>query len=101
MATIQIIGKIVQAVAVILGVAVISIALWAFLIDRYDPSTGMYYDGFGRQLYDSTTVIGVGMSPGLMWGIVDTVIAIIVFGLIAKLFSFGAELQETINGDVQ
>jgi len=89
----RLIGTLVQAIACILGATLIAIALWAFLVDRYDPATGSCFDGFGRQLYGTSGFYGRDLSPGMIWEIVDTVIAIVAFGIITGLFSFGTKLK--------
>jgi len=89
----RIIGRIMQATACVLGALLIAIALWVFLVDRYDPATGMYFDGFGRQLYRSAGFFGRDLSPGLVWEIIDTAIAIVSFGVITSLFSLGTKLK--------
>ena len=89
----RLIGTILQATACIFGAALIAIALWAFLIDRYDPATQTYFDGFGRQLNENTGIFGRDLSPGLIWEIVDTGIAIVGFGITTSIFSFGTKLK--------
>ncbi|MEW6172857.1 MAG: hypothetical protein AB1510_07275 [Bacillota bacterium] len=89
----RLIGTIVQAVACILGATLIAVALWAFLVDRYDPTTGTYFDGFGRQLHGNAGIFGRDQSPGLIWEIVDTGIAIVAFGITTGLYSFGTKLK--------
>jgi len=90
----RLIGTILQAMACIFGASLIAIALWAFLVDRYGPATGTYFDGFGRQLHDSAGMFGRDLSPGLIWEIVDTGIAIVAFGITTGLFSFGTKLKK-------
>jgi len=89
----RIIGTIMQATACVIGAFLIAIALWAFLVDRYDPATGMYFDGFGRQLHRSAGIFGRDLSPGLVWEIIDIAIAIVSFAVISSLFSLGAKLK--------
>ena len=89
----RLIGNILQATACVFGTAVIAIALWAFLIDRYDPASHTYFDGFGRQLHENAGIFGRDLSPGLIWEIVDTGIAIVGFGITASIFSFGTKLK--------
>jgi len=89
----RIIGTIMQVMACVLGAFLITIALWAFLVDRYDPATGKYLDGFGRQLHKSAGIFGRDLSPGLIWEIFDTAIAIASFGVITGLFSIGNRLK--------
>ena len=89
----RLIGTIVEATACIFGASIIAIALWAFLVDRYDAATGTYFDGFGRQLHGNAGIFGRELSPGLIWEIFDTGIAIVAFGIATSLFSFGTKLK--------
>jgi hypothetical protein len=89
----QLVGKILQITGCILGASLIALALWVFLVDHYDPTTGIHYDGFGRQLYASSGFFGRELSPGLLWEIVDTGLAIVAFGIVSGLFSVGTKMQ--------
>jgi hypothetical protein len=91
----RIIGTIAQAIACISGISLIAVALWAYLVDHYDPATGAYFDGFGRQLYGNIGIFGRNQSPGLIWELVDSGIAIVAFVITTSLFSFGTKLKRT------
>ena len=93
----RLVGTIVQATACIFGAFLIAIAAWAFLVVRYDPSTGSYIDGFGRKLYENAGVFGEDLSPGVLWEIFDTGIAIISFGIITGLYSLGTRLKRPLR----
>ncbi len=91
----QFIGTFIQTLACILTAALIAIGLWAFLGDRYDPITGMHFDGFGRKLYSNAGCFGRDLSPGLIWEVADTGIAIVAFSIIVGLFSLGKKLKRS------
>jgi hypothetical protein len=93
-------AKAVNAVAWSLSIVIIGTGLWAFAFDRYVPSTERYYDGFGRELHPSVlSSPGAELSPGMLWEIADTVIAIVLFGVCGSLFAFGSRLKRTSNDD--
>jgi hypothetical protein len=90
----QLIGKILQTTACILGATFIVAALFGFLVEIYNPTTGIYLDGFGRQLHATTGFFGRDLSPGLIWEIVETGVAIVAFGIVSSLYSFGTKLRK-------
>ena len=46
-------GQIIQSVAVVSGVVLILIGLWLYGVEHYDPNTGLYFDGLGREISSS------------------------------------------------
>lgn len=91
----RLVGTTIQATACIFGASIIAVTLWAFLVDRYDPATGVYFDGFGRQLHENAGICGSDLSPGFIWETVDTSIAIVAFWITTGLFSLGTNLKRT------
>ena len=49
-------------------------------------SLARHYDGLGRQLHEGSTVFGLDRSPGLLWELVDTTAALVVFSLVCALY---------------
>ncbi len=76
-----------------LGAAVVMVALWIYGADRYDPAVGLYFDGLGRELHEGFSISGSDLTPGILWELVDTVIAIALVGVCAGLHSLGRRLD--------
>ena len=78
-------------VTVAFAVAAVGGALWIYVPETYDPATGRYFDGLGREL------IGGGFlgdrSPGLLWEVVDIFAAAILYGFIHCLFVLSRRLR--------
>jgi hypothetical protein len=87
-------GTMVQVTASCCGLLLLALAVWLFLVDRFEPGTGMHFDGLGRELHHGAGLLGRDRSPGLLWEIVDTAVAIAAFSAIARLYSYGSELKE-------
>lgn len=70
----------------------IYIGFWYLAVDRYDPKTGIWYDGFGRTLQDSG-LLG-GRSAGFLWDAFDFVIAILSISLIVFIFKLSNKYRQ-------
>jgi len=86
--------------ACVLSISFVLIALWAFTFERYSPESGKYFDGFGRELHPGGlgNLYGGEHSPGLLWEVVDTVAAILLFGICSSLFVLARRLLITALG---
>ncbi len=89
-----IVARIVAVVAWGLSGSVIALAFYVYLIDRYDPATRRWNDGFGRELHrDMWSAFGTELTPGILWEITDTAVAIVLFGICAGLFALARRLR--------
>jgi hypothetical protein len=89
------VGKGIQAAAVITGLVLLVIIFWLFVIERIDPDTGQRFDGLGRPLRPAIVQpFGRELSPGFMWEVIDTAVAIVVFGGLYYIFNLGRHLKE-------
>ena len=87
-------GTILQTAAITLGISLVLAVIWG-TINHFNPTTGEYFDGFGRKLYfRSMGGLGEYMLPGFIWEIIDTGIAILSIWLVFTLFSIGAKLKK-------
>jgi len=80
-----------RLLGILLGVAAIAAAIWAYGVKQYDPATGQYFDGFGRELRAGALFGDRG--PGLLWEIVDIVCGIVAVSLVVGIFELAHVLQ--------
>ncbi len=97
----MLVAKMTTVLAWGLSITFVAVAIWAFAIDNYDPKSGRYFDGFGRELRPSSIPgpHGTELSPGLLWSVADTLIAILLFGLCSSLFVFARRLRRDAHDD--
>jgi hypothetical protein len=86
-------GTTIQGAAWIVGCVVLAFAAWTYLVETYDPITGAYYDGLGRELHGGSGVLGLDRSPGLGWELIDTSAAMVVFSMVYGLRKLGERLR--------
>ena len=90
------ISKISKALAISIAILYLLALCSAIFIVKHDSKTGIYYDGFNRQLYDVPFFLlgsGIERWAGVLWHFIDIMISILVFGLVSFLFNFSEEKQ--------
>lgn len=89
------VGRSVQAVALVLGVLGVVGFAALVLVEVYDPSTGQISNLLGHPLRPSAGAMGLEMSPGLVWEFVYGVVGIALLGLVSALWKWGGRLRAT------
>lgn len=77
-----------------LSITLVATAIRNYVSVGYDPETGTYSDGFGRELHEGLgSVLGRDPSPGVLWEIADIGAAILLFALCRSLFVLARRLR--------
>jgi hypothetical protein len=88
--------KFIRIFGVVLSITIIGVALWIYIPETYDPQSGLSVDGLGRPLHSGmTSIFGLEKTPGLIWELIDTAIAILLFSFCSYLFYLSERLRES------
>ena len=87
-------SNVIRYLAIGLTVGAIAAAVWIYVPDRYDPATSRFYDGLGRELYAGALIPFGERGPGLLWEVVDLVVAVMTLGGISQMLRFSTSLRK-------
>lgn len=87
-------GIVIGIIAWAVSVALIALNAWLYFPERYNPATGKWFDGLGRELHEGLPgMYGRDRTPGLYWEIVDTIIWLTLFAICWGLFALARRLK--------
>ncbi len=92
----KIVSYIANFIAIVMGISAFVLGFMAYFVKSINNTSGIFYDGFGRQLYEAPTLLQIilpiePMWAGFVWFILDL---IVFFGLLVSAYYLFGVMDE-------